>query len=103
MKVRKIIGISSPKFALLGVAGLAFIGACRMGTLIAADSAAKKDKPVLRGQGPNGDWTTDAPGVRRLITPADMPLPYATPSTDNQPHVVPRREGMWPKAPDGFK
>jgi hypothetical protein len=27
-----------------------------------------------------GDWRTDAPGVRRLITPADLPAPFATKS-----------------------
>ena len=28
---------------------------------------------LLKGQGAYGDWREDAPGVRRLITPADMP------------------------------
>ena len=34
---------------------------------------------VLTGEGALGDWTTDAPGVRRRITVADLPRPYATP------------------------
>ena len=33
---------------------------------------------LLRGEGAYGDWREDAPGVRRLITPADLPKPYAT-------------------------
>ncbi len=56
----------------------------------------------LTGQAALGDWTTDAPGVRRHITSADLPLPYATKSVDIGPHIVPRPEGAWPKAPDGF-
>jgi glucose/arabinose dehydrogenase len=50
-----------------------------------------------------GDWTTDAPGVRRRIVVADLPRPYETRSVDNGPHLVPRPAGAWPKAPKGFK
>jgi glucose/arabinose dehydrogenase len=50
-----------------------------------------------------GDWTTDAPGVRRRITSADLPAPFATKSVDNGPKLVTRPEGAWPKAPTGFK
>ena len=92
--------------ALIGI--LALLGGCRADTSISADSTEKSGSTeeqggrVLRGQGANGDWTTDAPGVRRLITPADMPSPGATPSSDNFPRVVRRPENMWPKAPAGF-
>ena len=58
---------------------------------------------VLAGQGALGDWTTDAPGVRRRITAADLPKPYATRSVDAGSRVVPRPAGAWPKAPAGFK
>jgi glucose/arabinose dehydrogenase len=58
---------------------------------------------LLVGQGAFGDWTTDAPGVRRRITPGDLPKPYATRSVDAGSRVVPRPEGAWPKAPAGFK
>ena len=57
---------------------------------------------LLTGQAALGDWTTDAPGVRRRITPADLPQPYTTESARNFPRVVPRPEGAWPKAPAGF-
>jgi glucose/arabinose dehydrogenase len=60
-------------------------------------------RPVLTGQAALGDWTTDAPGVRRRITPADMPPPYATPSVDNGPRMVRRPEGALPKVPPGFR
>ena len=36
-----------------------------------------------------GDWRDDAPGVRRFITPADLPSPYATRSTANRRIGVP--------------
>ncbi|MBV9469460.1 MAG: PQQ-dependent sugar dehydrogenase, partial [Abitibacteriaceae bacterium] len=58
---------------------------------------------ILKGQASNGDWTTDAPGVRRLITVADLPAPFATKSVDNGPPPVPQPPDAWPKAPAGFK
>lgn len=58
---------------------------------------------VLTGKAALGDWTTDAPGVRRRITTADLPQPFDTKSVDNGPRLVPRPEGAWPKAPAGFK
>ena len=50
-----------------------------------------------------GDWTTDAPGVRRLITVDDLPAPYTTPSVDNGPNLIRRPAGAWPKVPSGFE
>src|SRR5918992_1189026 len=41
--------------------------------------------------------------VRRRITVADLPKPYATESVDNGPRLVPRPADAWPKAPAGFK
>src|SRR4051812_21362103 len=58
---------------------------------------------VLKGKDALGDWTTDAPGVRRKITVEDLATPYDTPSANNFPRVVPRPEGAWPKAPEGFE
>jgi len=69
----------------------------------AAALKARAPKGVLTGNEALGDWTTDAPGVRRLITAADMPKPYDTESARNGPRVVPRPEGAWPKAPAGFE
>jgi glucose/arabinose dehydrogenase len=67
------------------------------------DAKAVKQSGVLSGQGAMGDWTTDAPGVRRRIILADLPKPYETRSVDRGPHMVKRPSGAWPKAPDGFK
>lgn len=58
---------------------------------------------VLTGAAALGDWTTDAPGVRRRITVADLAKPYDTPSAFNFPRPVPRPEGAWPRVPQGFK
>jgi glucose/arabinose dehydrogenase len=57
---------------------------------------------TLTGQAALGDWTTDAPGVRRKLTIEDLAAPYATPSANNGARIVPRPEGAWPKAPAGF-
>jgi glucose/arabinose dehydrogenase len=65
-------------------------------------SAPAAQHAVLTGRTALGDWTTDAPGVRRKITVADLPAPYTTPSVDNGPRMVPQPEGAWPKVPAGF-
>ncbi len=57
---------------------------------------------VLTGDAAKGDWTTDAPGVRRHLTVNDLPAPYATNSANNGPRTVDRPDGAWPKAPAGF-
>jgi glucose/arabinose dehydrogenase len=57
---------------------------------------------TLTGKDALGDWTGDAPGVRRKITVADLSTPYDTPSSNNHPRVVKRPEGAWPQAPAGF-
>ena len=68
----------------------------------ADEKAAPKKPPVLTGAAVFGDWTTEAPGVSRLIKPGDLPAPYATPSIDRGAKIVPQPEGAWPKVPEGF-
>ena len=58
---------------------------------------------VLTGQGAMGDWTTQAPGVRRRITTVDLPKPFESPSAQNGPRLVKRPEGAMPQVPAGFK
>ncbi len=72
-------------------------------SLALAASAHAADQPLRTGQDAMGDWTTDAPGVRRLLTVKDMPEPKDTPSANNHPKMVPRPENAWPKVPEGFK
>src|SRR5262249_10940103 len=70
--------------------------------LAGAGAQAPSSEKVLTGQGALGDWTTDEPGMRRRITLADLPKPFATESADNHPGIVRRPAGAWPKAPAGF-
>src|SRR5260221_115274 len=49
-----------------------------------------------------GDYTTDAPGVRRLITVDDLLPPYATTSSNNGPKLAPRPPGASLQVPPGF-
>jgi glucose/arabinose dehydrogenase len=58
---------------------------------------------VLTGDAAKGDFTTDAPGVRRRITAADMPPPYATKSVTNDPTTIAPPLGAWPRVPSGFE
>src|SRR5258708_20418152 len=60
-------------------------------------------RSIVLGQGKNGDFTSDSPGVRHKITQADLPAPYASPSAEGTPHLMKRPEGAWPKVPPGFK
>jgi glucose/arabinose dehydrogenase len=66
-------------------------------------AAMAQDQPVLQGQGALGDFTHDAPGVRRHITLADLPEPYATKSADTGSQVVKRPPGAVLRVPEGFK
>jgi glucose/arabinose dehydrogenase/cytochrome c2 len=50
-----------------------------------------------------GGFQSDAPGVRRRITLADLPLPFATDSARNNAKVVDAPEGAAPKVPPGFR
>lgn len=71
---------------------------------LAASRLPAAEQPDLRtGDAAYGDWTTDAPGVRRRITAKDMPPPRATKSAANFSHVVPRPDGARPRVPPGFR
>jgi hypothetical protein len=54
----------------------------------AADSAG--GAKFLTGKAAMGDWTTDAPGVRRKITVGDLPQPNSFHLAINFPHEVKR-------------
>lgn len=58
---------------------------------------------VRTGPDAYGDWHSDAPGVMRKITPADLPAPGATESTANRSKVVPKPEGAALKTMPGFQ
>jgi len=63
---------------------------------------AQQTNELLKGKAALGDWTTDAPGVRRLITANDLPPPYETRSSVNRSTLVARPDAAWPKVPRGF-
>jgi glucose/arabinose dehydrogenase len=77
-------------------------------SLVLVAATARGDDPnpadrTVTGKAALGDWTTDAPGVRRKITIDDLAQPYDTPSVENHPRIVSRPPGAWPKAPEGFQ
>jgi len=76
--------------------GLALLAGCL------AASAALAAEAVRVGPAAFGSWRDDAPGVRRLITPADLPLPFASPSAAEPPQGVARTDSDVPHAPPGF-
>src|SRR5690242_18631291 len=93
-----IVSIRAFRARLTLAAGV--LGLLAANTAFAAEDAPRKD--ALTGREALGDWTTDAPGVRRKITTAELAMPYATPSARNNPRMVKRPEGAWPQAPKGF-
>jgi glucose/arabinose dehydrogenase len=58
---------------------------------------------TLTGQTAFTNYSQEHPGVRRKLTVADLPEPYATQSVSNDPYLVPRPAGALPQAPPGFK
>ncbi|HVY33533.1 MAG TPA: sorbosone dehydrogenase family protein [Caulobacteraceae bacterium] len=68
--------------------------------LVASDAWSQT---VRTGKDAFGDTSTDAPGVWRHITPADLPAPFATGTVRNMPKTIPRPSDATPKVPTGFK
>ncbi|MGI8841575.1 MAG: PQQ-dependent sugar dehydrogenase [Caulobacteraceae bacterium] len=58
--------------------------------------------PVRGGTAALGDWRSDAPGVVRHITAADLPAPFNTPSAQASSSVVARPPGAALKTLPGF-
>ncbi len=61
-----------------------------------------QDRGVLTGAAAYGDWRDDAPGVRRLVEPGDLPPPYQSRSARNASRLVRRPADAKPVVPDGF-
>src|SRR5438067_12275844 len=66
-------------------------------------SAATESGTLLTGKAALGDWTSDASGVRRKITVADLPPPGNNALAINPPRVVDRPAGAELHVPPGFK
>src|ERR1700735_1182635 len=75
-----------------------FLAAC--GLLATLPAAAQQ---TLTGQDAFTDYTKEHPGVRRKVTVADLPQPYATESANNAAAIAPRPDGVWPQTLPGFK
>jgi glucose/arabinose dehydrogenase len=88
--------MKGPRIRALAVAAIVATSAAAASVV-----AAPSDK-TLEGAAAFGDWRADAPGVRRKITPADLPAPYTGESAASRSQIVARPEGAWPKAPRGF-
>jgi glucose/arabinose dehydrogenase/cytochrome c2 len=58
---------------------------------------------LLTGEQAFGDFQSDAPGVRRRITLADLPAPFATDSARNSPGIADPPAGAAPLVPAGFR
>src|SRR5207253_7175837 len=68
-----------------------------------ADTAtAAEHDTLLTGKAAMGDWTSDAPGVRRKITVNDLPAPSSNILAINRAHVVERPAGAQLRVPPGF-
>lgn len=74
-----------------------------LAVLGAVPSHAAEQSNLLTGKAAMGDWTTDAPGVRRRLSVGDLPEPNAAQSVRNSPKLVKRPEGAIPKVPAGFR
>jgi glucose/arabinose dehydrogenase len=64
---------------------------------------AQSTQPVKTGQDAFTDYSQESPGVRRKLTVADLPAPYATKGVDAGSDKIDRPSDAWPKAPAGFK
>jgi glucose/arabinose dehydrogenase len=65
--------------------------------------AALVQSKTLTGAEAMGDYTGDAPGVRRKITAADLPKHSAPVPGSWGPRMAPWPAGTGPKAPEGFE
>ena len=65
-------------------------------------SRRRETSTVLKGPAAFGDWRKDKPGVRRLLTPQDLPAPSVTPSHVNFAETAAMPAGAKPEVPPGF-
>jgi glucose/arabinose dehydrogenase len=82
--------------------GLSALASCQTQNTKATPQPAPTNV-ILTGKAAMGDWTSDAPGVKRKITAADLPPPNESESVNNSPKSVDRPPGAWPLVPPGFK
>src|SRR5438067_2839388 len=66
-------------------------------------AAAAESGRLLTGKAAMGDWTADAPGVRRKIAVNDLPAPSSNVFAINRARVVDRPANAQPQVPPGFR
>jgi glucose/arabinose dehydrogenase len=91
MRSSSILLAGFPALLLSGIAG---------GVLAQSGSAGPD---VLRSKAAFGNWRSDRPGVRRYITPSDMPAPDLSASAALEARIVRRRDDQRPNVPQGFQ
>ncbi len=72
-------------------------------TLATQIAAAAENGTLLTGKAAMGDWTSDAPGVRRKITVQDLPAPSSNVLAINLPRVIQRPADAQLRVPPGFR
>jgi glucose/arabinose dehydrogenase len=84
------------------VAAFTAIGGC---LLVTAGVFAQEEKRagLLQGRAAFTDWSADRPGLRRHITPADLPASNLGASYSNGVRIVRRAVGQKPAVPPGFE
>src|SRR5882757_10697165 len=65
--------------------------------------AAAEKRALLTGKAAMGDWTSDAPGVRRKITVQDLPPPSSNALAINRARIARRPADARLQVPPGFK
>jgi len=105
-----MLGKRSRNWLSLTVPTLTLAALACSNAVLYAESGSDGSKPadaqtsqVLTGQSAFTNYTQEKPGVRRKLTVADLPAPYATKGVDNGADMVKRPDGAWPQAPEGFK
>jgi glucose/arabinose dehydrogenase len=78
------------------------VGCAAICGLTFATESSEAGRKLLTGPA-MGDWTGDAPGIRRKLTVADLPSPNASRSASNFPTIVSRPRDAQLHVPDGFK
>jgi glucose/arabinose dehydrogenase len=78
------------------------VGALLVAALAVHDRRAAARQDRKRSQAVFSDYREERPGVVHRITVADLPAPFATPSVDNPPTLVPWPDGAVPHALPGY-
>ena len=79
------------------------IAAAVFGSILAVGVTPRQAAAIdLIGKDAFGGWTKDAPGVRRLIRPSDLPAPSSN-SAREGPTIVPRPSDAELRVPNGFR